>query len=131
MDTFFTEYDLLEDKLCNVLCDQILGSLREQFKDKSDMIVLSGRLALNLHEKKDTPIRNIVFITQDKEIFDYHQKNARMISPSSSGVIMFKKRTLVNFSELYLEFWLTETVDSTMFNRLPIQIINQIPNTTL
>ena len=132
MDTFFSEYDLLEDKLCNVLCDQILGNLRENFKDGTDKIALSGRLSCNLQKVEEIPIRNIVFITDNQDIYNYFQKECRIISPTSTGAVKFKNRTLLYFEQLYFEFWLSDhQLEIIKFKELPLQKINQIPDSTL
>lgn len=132
MDAFFSEYDLLEDKLCNILCDQILGNLREKFKDGTDKIALSGRLSSNLQESEEIPIRNIVFTTDDQEIYNYFQKECRTISPTSTGAVKFKNRTLLYFPELYFEFWLSDNqLEIVKFKEIPLQKITQIPDSTL
>ncbi len=139
MDTFFAEYRIIDNDLCNVYCDQIMANVREHFKDDdpkedklNDHFVLSGRLALNLQTDEEEPIRNVVFITDSREIFEYHQLNANAISPSNTGVINFKNHTLINFNELFIEVWFFPDVLSYgKYEQIPVQIISQIPEETL
>lgn len=139
MDTFFADYRIIDNDLCNVYCDQIMANIREHFKEDdpkedklNDHFVLSGRLALNLQADEEEPIRNVVFITDSREIFDFHQLNANTISPSNTGVINFKNHTLVNFNELFIEVWFFPDVLSFgKYEQIPVQSIIQIPEDTL
>lgn len=133
MDTFFSEYRIIDDDLCNVLCDQIMAAMRDNFKDKDlDSFVLSGRLASNLQTGEEIAIRNVVFVTDKRNVFDYHQQNAKEISATNTGIIQFKNCTLVNFQNLFIEVWfINEALQLGKYQDLPVQLISQIPIETL
>jgi hypothetical protein len=132
MEALFSKNEILQNKNCNVLCDQIFSYISEKFKDSENPILISGRLSANLQDDKTDALENIVFITADKLIFDFHQNNAKLISPTLMGVIKQKSRTLLYFDELYVEFWLSESeLIEEFFNDLAIQKKSQIPNQTL
>jgi hypothetical protein len=135
MNTYFTEYGILTSKIANVLCDQIFGRVTEHFSEDVkyiDKFILSGRLAKNLQEESEATINNVVFITDDLDIFNYYQANAENISPTASGIVHYKNRSLIYFKQIFIEVWLTsETLMIGKFQNLPVQQVSQIPAETL
>lgn len=139
MDTFFSDYKIIDDGSANVFCDQIMSNIRQYFmaqeqplNDLVNRFVLSGRLSSNLQDNEEIPIKNVVFVTDSREVFDYHQKNAKAISPSNTGVISFKNHTLVYHNNLFIEVWFfPEELIVEKYELMPLQKNTQIPIETL
>lgn len=134
--TLFSKHNVLADKLCNILCDQVLTTLRDkgtELEKNDEFITLSGRLAANFQTNKIDPISNVVFVISDRTVFDFHQLNSKKISPTISGVANFKNRTFLYFEQLYIEVWFSETPIETIYyqGELPLQLLSQIPHETL
>lgn len=135
MDTYFKDYSILANKTANALCDQIFGHIKDHFSSDvkfNDKFVLSGRLSKNLQDELENPINNVVFITEDSEIFEYYQANSKQISPSATGIVHFKKRSLIYFDDLYIEVWFSDVpIVIGKYEDLPVQSVLQIPIETL
>lgn len=135
MNTYFTDYAILTSKIANVLCDQIFGHVTQEFSGDvkyTDKFILSGRLSKNLQEELETPINNVVFITEDLDMFRFYQANAGKISPSATGIVHYKNRTLIYFKQIFIEVWFTsETLLIGKYENLPVQQVSQIPTETL
>ncbi|OJX55567.1 MAG: hypothetical protein BGO88_04960 [Flavobacterium sp. 38-13] len=135
MNTYFTDYAILTSKIANILCDQIFDQVTQEFSGDvkyTDKFILSGRLSKNLQEELETPINNVVFITEDLDMFQYYQANAAKISPSATGIVHYKNRTLIYFKQVFIEVWFTsETLLIGKYENLPVQQVSQIPTETL
>lgn len=130
MNTYFTEMNLISDSLSNILCDQILGHVNEEFKELN--FILSGRLGSNLQKDEEIMLKNIVLITDSRQVFDYHASNAKKISPSVRGIVKQQSRTLLYFENLYVEIWFAGyDLEVVTKDGMPIQKLSQIPKNTL
>lgn len=71
------------------------------------IFVLSGKAAFDIQEAESNPVKNIVFVTDNEILFRFVLYGLQQ-KIKHSGVVKFKDRVLLYFSEFFMEIWFTE-----------------------
>ncbi len=103
----YTDNEIFGDSRANAVCDRIYFELQNAFPglNLSTVFCLTGRAAGILQSTKITgPCLNIVFITNNEDIFNFTSSGlAKKLQ--NSGVIRFKERIIYYMGFTIIEFW--------------------------
>lgn len=103
---------IFADAKVNALADKLLFLLKKQFPaiDKTPSIIdsnfgLSGKAAQILQDTQNGNCNQVVFITNDQEIFDWIAANVKTIFlPKKTAT--FKERLLIELEFVKIEIWI-------------------------
>lgn len=132
--TAYFDNQIFTDNRINQICDLIFQKLVQRFPPvapdlKNDFVyehfILSGQAAETLQEPKITPIKNIIFQTDNLEIYNFLVQNYKTIL-NAAGIV-FKERILLYPLEFFFEIWYTPNdLDVLQSNGIIVQNIESI-----
>jgi hypothetical protein len=106
-----------EDSSINVVLDRIYYEVVNALPNISidKMLGLTGRAAAVLQEQSQDDLENVIFITNDTDIFNFFQ-TALPEKIDSFGVARLKDRTLYYFPGFYFEIWFSDSENLGLVN---------------
>jgi hypothetical protein len=130
---------IFADSKVNALTYRLIYLLKEQFPpidDKTPSIIdskfgLSGKAAEILQDTGNGNCNQVVFITNDQEIFDYISANLKhLFLPKKTAT--FKERVLIDMDYVKIEVWIKNiNLTWVVQNQINIQESNYIPTELL
>lgn len=99
---------IFADSTVNALLDRLYYDIVTQLPEITipDCFALTGRAAAILQGATDAPLENIVFITDNKDVFTFVQLKLNNYF-RAAGAIVFKERVLFYSEGVYIEIWTT------------------------
>lgn len=115
--TVYQQYsvnDVFKPASVNVICNQLMqGLIAESFTDFNDHFALAGNAALHFENNTSGPIQNIHFKMDVREIYVFIAEKLKSICPTLLSMSLYEERLIARFSEVFIEFYLVETLTTT------------------
>lgn len=125
---------LFQNTKINILCDRLMKEIYLYFNDNTYVDAhfgLTGKAALLLQTTNSGNVENIVFITNEDDIYTYLVENAQQLLVPKL-MMKYKERILLDFDTLKVEIW--KHTGNLTFNTLydvKLQEIDKIPQILL
>lgn len=114
--------DVFARKNINVVCNQIMTDLTNQdFADFNNHFALSGDAAFHYENATTGPIKQIQFVTDEREIYLHISRNLKRICPGLSELFTYEEKIIAKIDDVYFEFFLKSKIDTKEFNRIYIE----------
>lgn len=92
----------------------------------NEVICLTGRAAAELQGADPQPCHQVVFLTNDADLYSFIQKALPKKLPNN-GVLLFKERTVFYLDSLVLEVWFqAEAIEILLRSGVYVQNIDDI-----
>lgn len=135
--TKFVDNNIFKDRAVNVIIDRMYTVVQDHFETEepellvANHLLLSGRAAAVMQEEEYDEINNVVFQTDNQDIFDYLAASAATVFGGARCLAM-KNRLLVYPAGFFMEIWFSEdAVDPKTFENVKIQFLPIIPEILL
>ena len=95
-----------QDNRINIICDRLFFYIMQKFENKTiaNSFILTGSSAFQLQETVPLAARNIVFTTNDLEIYNYLLLELSFLK--AKEIVKFKNRILIDLEFCKIEIWL-------------------------
>lgn len=124
----FTQDKIFESAVTNTFIDRIVYELiqfiiaEELSVNLKDVFALSGKAAAILQDDDDEPVKNIIFVCKDENIFNYIKTSKTL---EKNRVVT--KDSVFMYQGAFYEFHFLEEFTKIDINSISVQDITEIP----
>lgn len=124
---YFTE-QVFSDPLLNTLSDRLMNYVDSHATFPTTSIALTGQAArMVAGDTPVAPIRAVIFITADKQLFSSLKSELKNLWPRAA-VVSFADRYQINYNDRFIEIWFSATgVTTVNVDDIILQDSNEIP----
>ncbi len=133
----FVDNTIFKDRTVNVFIDKMYTMIQDYFETENpalsivNRLVLSGRAAAIMQGEEFEEVNNVVFQTDNSEVFTYIAKSAQTVFDGARCLVL-KNRILIYPEGFFMEIWFSEEAnDPKTFENIRIQFLPIIPEILL
>jgi hypothetical protein len=124
----YTADKIFNNPLINTFIDNVVFRLMQFIADEElsldikTVFALSGKAAAILQGETSTPVKNIIFVVKDEELFSFLKT---MDYPLTKRIV-FQEKVLFYYADAYFEFHLVDTFTKVNYNSISLQLDSEI-----
>lgn len=107
----YTVNEVFTDKSVNVICNQIMQFLQDEFPNLNSLFALSGHAGECYLNSAIGPVENVMFKTTDRALYVKIGSDLKKVTPLIKGLGTFEEKIVAYYPSAIFEFYLVDELE--------------------